>query len=484
MLDDVAAPGGASRSSTSPDRRADGDHRRTAVLSAVLLGATLGVPAVAHLDRELVALTGIAGAVVLLGLGARRFSRHAAGRPFATLGQLVLHLSPVILLTTVFPLVSEDISNTRIGGVSLTSVVLASSMTVPWLSQSVCMPLYRGIGEHLHAGDRDALVRTFCRVWPLVALRGLSVIALFAVPVQLVMQWPLSVLGAYVALALAHLFFVQLLVLANTPDQRWLWAAAWTGYAAALFLVPTLWFLPPLAGIAVLLVPLRRHIPQLARPMVLDGRDVFADLVRGLLLGAVLWADKLLFFLTGGRQFDVDTVFLALLPAVLAYNVYFVVLAPRFDRDVAAMRAAMENEPLHRLDDHSGRLAATVTSTIAQTALAGAAIGFVVSCLVAAWVPDVAALTAAVSVASWTFMITTVVSYKLDYVGQRRTAQAFGAVHLAACVAAFALLPPGPLVYLVLAAVDLLVFTAALRSCLRHWGSPEYTLFWRHATSW
>jgi hypothetical protein len=39
-------------------------------------------------------------------------------------------------------------------------------------------------------------------------------------------------------------------------------------------------------------------------------------------------------------------------------------------------------------------------------------------------------------------------------------------------------------VYLALAGVELLLLAAALRSCSRHWGRPEYSLFWRHATSW
>jgi hypothetical protein len=180
----------------------------------------------------------------------------------------------------------------------------------------------------------------------------------------------------------------------------------------------------------------------------------------------------------------VDTVFLALLPAVLAYNAYFVVLAPHFDRDVRNLRRAMETEPLQRLQYDSSRLAGTVSWTIARTGLAGAVIGFVIAGLASAWHPETALLTTAVSVASWAFMMTTVVSYKLDYIGQRMTAQLFGALHLVACIVAFTVIPPGALVYLALAGVELLVFALALRRCLHYWQLPEYTLFWRHATSW
>ncbi|SNS90944.1 hypothetical protein SAMN04488107_4270 [Geodermatophilus saharensis] len=449
---------------------------------AALLGATLLLPSLS--DRGAVAGITTVVAVLLLGAVALVWPSTSRRGPLYTAGQLVLHLTPVLLLTTVFPLVDTEISSARIGGVGLTSVVLASSMTVPWLSQSVCMPLYRGIGDTLHREDGDALLASFCRAWPLIALRSLSVVALFAVPVQLVLDWPLQVLGAYLVLTVLHLLFVQLLVITNRPDHRGLWAAAWTAYAVALFLAPTVWALPPLAGILVLLVPLRRHVRQLADPLVLDRRDVAADLVRGLLLGAVLWADKFVFLLAAGRDFAVDVVFLALLPAILAYNAYFVLFAPRFDREVATMRSAMEDEPLERLHRHSSRLTLTILSGVVKTGVVGAALALVVTGGVVLWDRGSAPLAAAVAVASWAFMMTTVVSYKLDYVGQQRVAQVIGAAHLTAVVAAFALLPSGTTVYLALAGVELLLLALAVRDCTRHWGRPEYSLFWRHATSW
>ena len=68
-----------------------------------------------------------------------------------------------------------------------------------------------------------------------------------------------------------------------------------------------------------------------------------ADLGRGVLLGSVLWAHLLFLFLKTQAAFDVTVVFFAVLPAVLAYNYYFVRLAPAFDRGVLVVRSAMEN---------------------------------------------------------------------------------------------------------------------------------------------
>src|SRR3954465_3436572 len=52
----------------------------------------------------------------------------------------------------------------------------------------------------------------------------------------------------------------------DTRSSRAVPAGFWAPYAAVLFGAPTLGMLPPLAGIVVLLVPLRRHLRQLADP--------------------------------------------------------------------------------------------------------------------------------------------------------------------------------------------------------------------------
>jgi hypothetical protein len=456
------------------------------VVGGVTALALLGTLAVPLVDAQRVLLPA-AAAMLLVGLllwrrGGRGRSHPAAG-PVRLSAELVLHLSPVALLTVVFPIASERISTVQIDGVGLGAVLLASSLTVPWLSQAVCLPLYRGIGGLEDAGTH-ALRARFVAVWPLVLLRSAPVLVVFAVPVQLVMDWPVTALGAYLLLALLHLAFAQSLVLTTAGRSRVSWAVSWAAYAVALLAAPTLWVLPPLVGLLTQLVVLRRQLPQALRLIALDRRDVLADLLRGLLLGSVLWADKLLFFLTAGTAFAVDTVFLALLPAVLAYNVYFVVLAPSFDRTVKDLRRAMEEDPLDRLDGASRSVVGAVVSTLARTGLAGAVLSFVVTAVIAVLRPDAVELTAAVSVASWFFLMTTVLCYKLDYIGQRLPAQLLSAAHLVACVAAFLLLPIGAPVYLGLIAAELVIFFVALRTCLQHWRQSEYTFFWRHATAW
>jgi hypothetical protein len=189
-------------------------------------------------------------------------------------------------------------------------------------------------------------------------------------------------------------------------------------------------------------------------------------------------------FLKSDGVFEVSTVFLALLPAILAYNYYFVRLAPVFDGSVEAVRTAMEHEGNRVLSRRSNALSAVVTASIGRTALMCAGFGLLVTCLVAVTAPTATALVAAVSVASWFLMMTTVLCYKLDYIGQKAQAQAFSAVHLVACLVIFLALPVGPALYAWLVLIEAVLFVVALQACLTQWRSAEYALFWRHATAW
>ena len=192
------------------------------------------------------------------------------------------------------------------------------------------------------------------------------------------------------------------------------------------------------------------------QPLGLHYVGVANDILRGLLLGAVLWSDKYFLFLKAGDRFAVTSVYLALLPAVLAYNYYFVRLAPRFDASILALRRAMEEAHYHVL----------VT--------AYAAIGH----------PHSLALVAAVAVSSWLAMMITLLCYQLDYIGQSGVAEWFSAVYLVGCAATFVFFPLGAAPYVGLIALDVLLFVLTLRITLSHWRSPEFSLFWRHATAW
>ncbi len=396
--------------------------------------------------------------------------------------RLVLHLWPVIILTITYPIAARGMAGHEVGGVRLTTFLLAAAVTIPWIVQGICMPLYRVVGPVIASNDRNALSRRFCAAWPTSFVQTLPVSLIFALPLSLIMHWSPTAVGAQILLVVLDVIFAQSLVLANIGRSRLRWALAWTGYAVPILIVPWAWYLPPLLGLLVQLIPLTRHL--LTRPVWLPVRELAADVLRGLLLGSVLWADKVFYFYQSGEHFPAVTVFLALLPAIVAYNYYFICTAPGFDASVNHLRSAMEGEPIPTLRRHVQALTDRVFASLRLTAFVGAASVFICTQALVTAELGSAALIASVSIASWLFMMTTILCYKLDYIGEKTLGQALSAAHLLLCVAAFSLLPAGAVAYVWLTGTGFVVFTIALYACRKAWRTPQYTLFWRHALAW
>ena len=461
------------------------------LLPAAALVLLLGTGLLAFTRARAVGIAIAALAIVVLVVEFSRDRQGSKDRPRAGAGgllggawEMLLYLSPIAMLTVAYPVASHRLHGTSIGGVPLTTLLLASSVTVPWLTQAVCLPLYRTVGPYVASGQFDKITERLCEVWPITFLQCLPVVALFAVPVEMAMHWSAASLGTYVGLCVLYIAFAQSLILSIVYRRRGLWAIGWAGLTAALLVAPSLWFLPPLVGLVTQLVPLRRHWASFVHPVRLHAADVAGDVLRGLLLGAVLWSDKYFLFLKAGDHFAVTSVYIALLPAVLAFNYYFVRLAPAFDASILDLRRAMEDDTYDALAERSGAVYRLVTRSLSRSAAVGAVIAFLVTWLLTAHSPASVPLVAAIAVASWLAMMLTLFCYKLDYIGQSGPAQAFSAVYLVGCMAAFVLLPLGPAPFIALVAFDVVLVTVALRSTLAHWRSPEYSLFWRYAMAW
>lgn len=467
-------------------------RRRTAIiLTALFLTALIPIAVDGLAQSGLILLTLVGGLLVLITVAlimrgtALGTDTQQPDTPVSNRGgiNLLLYLSPVIFLNIVFPLVSPQMATATVGGVQLTYVVLASSITVPWLAQAACVPSYRAIGGLMAERDMQKITRRFCEVWPAMFAQTLPLVAVFALPLWLATGWSLEAMVAYVLLCGAHVLFVQSLVLANVGERRGLWAVAWGAYALSLALAPTVWILPPLLAAATQIVAMGRSLSHVRAFERLGQRNFAVDVLRGLLLGAVLWADKFVLFLVTDGTFQVVVVFMAMLPAVLAYNFYFVNLAPHVDQAVTGLHKAIEHDPLPEMASRSNVLSYIVDRSVLRTGAVGMVLTLAASLLLGGLQPENALLAVVVSVASWTFMMLTLLSYELDYIGEKITAQVLGAAHLVAAGLAFVVLGTTG-AYALLLVIDLALVVAAWALYKRHWAQPEYTLFWRHATSW
>jgi hypothetical protein len=207
-------------------------------------------------------------------------------------------------------------------------------------------------------------------------------------------------------------------------------------------------------------------------------------------MGSVLWADKLVLFLATGGDFQVVVVFAAMLPAVVAYNFYFINLAPRVDREVAGLHRTIAEEPLAVLLRTSKRLSLVVDRSVLTTGTIGVLLTLAVSLAVNGLQPAQVLLAVFAGASSWAFMMLTLLSYELDFIGEKASPQFLGGAHLLLCMAAFTLFgvpgdgASGAGAYSALVVADLILVCVAWLLYKRHWSQPEYTLFWRHATTW
>ena len=191
--------------------------------------------------------------------------------------------------------------------------VLSVSVAVPWLSQIIGTPVYRLLGDSIGRGPRAVLER-YCSIWPALFLWALVPTALEILVMATVTGWNLHVMGVHTALLLLHVVFVQSLIVADVSGRRRLWSVGWLFYAVALLAEPTWWYLPPLLGTLSQVLSMGRSLGRILRPRAVSTGILVQDMLRGAILGGVLWSDKFFLFLGAGRDFDVALVYLCLQP--------------------------------------------------------------------------------------------------------------------------------------------------------------------------
>ena len=459
-------------------------------LTALVIPLALGASILWLLGWPAASTIALIAALVLLTAGlltsppaAARGGRSTGPRDRgSSLWLMALVMSPAILLGSAFPLVADRLAPHAVAGVRLETLILSASVAVPWLSQVVGTPVYRLLGSTIPRGP-DAVRRHYCEVWPGLLLLSIAPAMAVTACVGIVTGWGAGALAAHFALIMAHVVFVQSLVVADLGSRRHLWALGWLAYAIALLIAPDWWLAPPLAGALSQILAIGTDLRALARPRRFAVVPVIADMGRGLILGGVLWADKLLLFITVGRQFDVSLVYLCLQPAVLAYSYYFAIASPRINQAFSGFHDALENEPMSALHRRGAALRRMVTWSLARMASVGSAATLVVVALTAILAPgDIAAVTA-ISAASLLLAILTLLAYEIDHAGDSRAALALSGIAVVLIAASFAALGGvsayGPIA---LTAMGLSIIGALVYH--RRWSAPEYAFFWGKALSW
>lgn len=412
--------------------------------------------------------------IVSRGTGRPRFSGLRKG--------LLAQLTPVICLSLAFPLVGQKLTAVHVGSVSVAALVLAGSLATPWLSQVVCTPLFTALSAAPEHGGHMSLGSRWLSRWPFVAVSSAPVAGMLGAGIGAALRWDPTAIGALALLCVLNSLFSQSMVVGILQRNYLPWAAAWFTYALMLVAFPSWWFLPPVAAFFTQLIYLLAARPAYIRPVRTHG--MMAQFGKGMLVGGVLWSDKLFYFLRATRHFEAQFVFLGVLPAIVAYGYYFVCLAPCLDQIVTDMRVTMESDALAYSAAKLRGLADEVEESIVKVICVGAVLCLLSVTAVSFIAPSVSLLYAAMAVASIMFLVITVLLYMLDYLGRADLVYRFSGAQLAVEALVILIGPPGPVTYMVLAALSTSMTIVVARSVLNAWRMPEYSLFWRYATEW
>lgn len=430
----------------------------------------------------------------------------------------LLYVSPVVLLTTVFPIVTPTINRYNLGGVPLIQVILAASITVPWLSQAACLPLYRAIQmEHKKIADaREGLriqaetlehqlkraeaqatrerlkepqfqdisdLAAFSRNWFYLFFVTMPLVLVFAVPVALVLQWNAIALGAFFVLGVLNIAFAQLLVIPNLAKNRILWFLAWLGYTLALLFFPIVWFLPPLVGSLILLASLGKDMKHLFHFARIPLKDIATDALRGFMTGSIIWADKYMLFLATGGEINVVAIYMSLIPCVIAYNYFFVVEAERVNGAIQHLWTVFEGLPYDKIREESHKATSASDRSIRNSLLIYAASAVVTGILMAIFMPDTYPLALMGLIVAFLFVAIALLIYQIEYMTMFKTVQLLSLGHLVLLVVCFAILP-NEFGYLPIIVGEVVLTYVCYRFYRKAWETPEYTLFWRRALTW
>ncbi|MDO5668440.1 MAG: hypothetical protein Q4G50_00380 [Corynebacterium sp.] len=388
---------------------------------------------------------------------------------------VLVQMSPTALLMTVFPLIVGTLGETI-------TLVLMVSITVPWISHAVTLPFYRPL-QQADRNDAAAFYRAFARVWPPMIAASLLSVALFAVVMATITGWAGVEIGFYVFGLVTNLIFAQSLIPAQETKRYFRIFAGWALYAGALFLAPHLWFLAPLVGLLPQLALLGRGLTGLAVPRALPLRPLLRETVIGLSLGSVLWADKFFLIALNMNRVDIITVYVGLIPVVVAIAFYFSSQYPILRASLDTLMSGINSAPIPTLRSTGKQTRRQLWNTMATTVFVAAGTGLGVI-LISGGLPIEHS-----PFSLMLFLVPTVLLglhlslYQLTQFELDETAAWLGGIFLATTLLAFVFLEP-EFAYIVVLLASLGVMLAALKWTSDSVTDVPYEQFWQKAVAW
>jgi hypothetical protein len=404
--------------------------------------------------------------------------KQESGQGRRIIGSLAIHMAPVILLSTTFPIIADELGTVSVASVPLERVILAAAVVTPWLSQAFSAPFYLEYDQY-DATSATSVARHVLSRWPLVAL-GCAPIAFAAALVEtMLLGWSLTTGFFLGVLLLFNVLFGQSLTPAYMRRSSILLGSAWVTYAVTLLAVPTVWWLPPVAGmLSQLLImlwqaggmPARRKAPRQS-----------LGAIRGALSASAIWALPCVIFLRQPLSFPAAVVFASLIPAVMIYQIFFLCVSDNLSHHIDALRRTLDHDPAPVARRKSTDVFRFLRKSALALLLAGVLQGLAAINIVAVFAPQDIMIFTGLVIASLAGSFATLHGYKLDLL-QRRRLSLISSAGVLAAVAGALVIGLSPAGLLTVACVASVVGAALVVSeAHARWRSGVYELFWSKA---
>ncbi|KQQ95349.1 hypothetical protein ASF62_02080 [Leifsonia sp. Leaf325] len=277
----------------------------------------------------------------------------------------IAQAAPIAIIAFAFISSSAELAGLELGGMPLTSLMLITSALVPIASQAIAGPVYAALGatDRSRFSDVSGVV---LRSLPRSLVFGLPLVLAFTVLLGISIGLPADGVFALLGLVAVNMLFAASIVVAYVIRSGPMLFLAWIAYAAGIVIAPELWWLPSVAGaasqLAIILAPALRSA---ARPAARTPRETVLDIVRGICAALPFWAIPLAVLMSDPSGVEIGIVFLAVFPATILYQLFFILTAGPLWTAIDSTRASLS-------ETASGEIAA-VTSALRGTARRGEA---------------------------------------------------------------------------------------------------------------
>ena len=209
----------------------------------------------------------------------------------------------------------------------------------------------------------------------------------------------------------------------------------------------------------------------------------YRDVIRGLLTGSILWADKYVLFLVTNGKIDVIAIYMSLVPCVIAYNYFFVVESNRVNGSIQRLWTLFNKLPFNEIEPEAHAVVRISHASVRNTLIVSVICSVITGILMYIFVPNTFPLAYAGLTVAWLFLAMALFIYQLEYMTMFKTVHIIGAVHLLIVTVAFSIIPnDGGYLPIIIGEAILALVTWILYR--RAWANPEYSLFWRRALAW